>query len=35
VRLEKGHTEGLEPHITEELVKLMLQAQGGKLQKAM
>jgi hypothetical protein len=35
VRLEKGHTEGLEPHITEELVKLMLQAPGGKLQKAM
>jgi pimeloyl-ACP methyl ester carboxylesterase len=35
VRLEKGHTEGLEPRITEELVKLMLQAPGGKLQKAM
>jgi hypothetical protein len=26
VRLEKGHTEGLEPHVTEELVKLMLSA---------
>jgi len=34
VRLEKGHTEGLEPNITEELVKLMLQAPGGKIQKA-
>jgi hypothetical protein len=32
VRLEKGHTEGLEPGITEELVKLMLSAGGGKLQ---
>jgi len=26
VRLGKGHTEGLEPHVTEELVKLMLSA---------
>jgi len=33
IRLEKGHTEGLEPKITEELVKLMLSAKGGKLQK--
>ena len=33
VRLEKGHTEGLEPHVTEELVKLMLSAKGGKLQQ--
>lgn len=32
MRLEKGHTEGLEPRITEELVKLMLSAKGGKLQ---
>ena len=32
VRLEKGHTEGLEPKVTEELVKLMLSAKGGKLQ---
>lgn len=31
-RLEKGHTEGLEPKITEELVRLMLSATGGKLQ---
>jgi hypothetical protein len=33
VRLEKGHTEGLEPAVTEELVKLMLSAKGGKLQQ--
>lgn len=33
VRLEKGHTEGLEPKITEALVKLMVSAKGGKLQK--
>ena len=26
VRMEKGHTEGLEPHVTEQLVKLMLSA---------
>jgi hypothetical protein len=31
VRLAKGHTEGLEPNITEELVKLMLSASGGKI----
>jgi hypothetical protein len=34
VRIEKGHTEGLEPGITEELVKLMLSAKGGKIQQA-
>jgi hypothetical protein len=33
VRLDKGHTEGLEPNITEALVKLMLSAKGGKLQQ--
>ena len=33
VRLEKGHTEGLEPRVTEELIKLMLSARGGKLQQ--
>ena len=32
VRLDKGPTEGLEPKITEELIKLMLSAKGGKLQ---
>lgn len=33
VRLDKGHTEGLEPKITEELIKLMLSAKGGKIQQ--
>jgi pimeloyl-ACP methyl ester carboxylesterase len=31
VRLDKGHTEGLEPAITEEVVRLMVAAPGGKL----
>ena len=30
VRLDKGHTEGLEPRITEEIVKLIVAAPGGK-----
>ncbi len=34
VRIDKGHTEGLEPKVTEELVKLMLSAKGGKIQQA-
>ena len=34
VRLDKGHTEGLEPRITEELIKLMLSAKGGKIQQS-
>jgi pimeloyl-ACP methyl ester carboxylesterase len=34
VRLGKGHTEGLEPKVTEELVKLMISANGGKIQQA-
>jgi len=34
VRLEKGHTEGLEPNITEALVKLMVSAPGGKIAQA-
>ena len=33
VRIDKGHTEGLEPRVTEELVKLMLSARGGKIQQ--
>ncbi len=33
VRVDKGHTEGLEPRITEELVKLIVSAPGGKAQK--
>ena len=31
LRLDKGHTEGLEPKITEELIKMMVAAPGGKL----
>lgn len=31
VRLDKGHTEGLEPVITEEIVRLMTRARGGKI----
>jgi len=34
VRLEKGHTEGLEPNATEALVKLMVSAPGGKIAQA-
>jgi len=34
VRLDKGHTEGLEPRITEKLVTMMVAAPGGKLQAA-
>jgi len=30
VRLDKGHTEGLEPHITEELIRMIVGAPGGK-----
>jgi hypothetical protein len=33
VRLDKGHTEGLEPKVTEELIKLMLSSRGGKFQQ--
>lgn len=33
VRLDKGHTEGLEPRIVEELLKLVVAAPGGKLQR--
>lgn len=32
VRLDKGHTEGLEPKVTEQLVQLLVSARGGKLQ---
>jgi hypothetical protein len=34
VRLDKGHTEGLEPRITEELVKMIVAAPGGKAQRS-
>ncbi|HEY2052114.1 MAG TPA: hypothetical protein VGH03_22455 [Caulobacteraceae bacterium] len=30
VRLDKGHTEGLEPRVTEEIIRLMVSAPGGK-----
>lgn len=30
VRLDKGHTEGLEPKVTEALVKMIADAPGGK-----
>lgn len=30
MRLDKGHTEGLEPHITETLIKMIAGAPGGK-----
>jgi hypothetical protein len=33
VRLDKGHTEGLEPRVTEELIKLMVSAPGGKVRE--
>jgi hypothetical protein len=33
MRMDKGHTEGLEPRVTEEIVKMMLAARGGKIQK--
>ena len=32
VRMDKGHTEGLEPKVTEALVKMMVEAPGGKAQ---
>ena len=31
VRLDKGHTEGLEPHVTETLIEMILAAPGGKV----
>jgi len=33
VRLDKGHTEGLEPRVTEELIRMMVTAPGGKAQQ--
>ena len=32
MRMDKGHTEGLEPRVTEEIVKMLLSARGGKIQ---
>jgi hypothetical protein len=34
VRLDKGHTEGLEPRVMEEIIKRIASAPGGKLQRA-
>jgi hypothetical protein len=34
VRLDKGHTEGLEPNVTRVLLELMVSAPGGKLTAA-
>jgi len=31
VRLDKGHTEGLEPRVTETLIQMMVSAPGGKI----
>ena len=31
LRRDKGHTEGLEPKITEELIKMIVSAPGGKV----
>ena len=33
-RMDTGHTEGLEPHVTEAIVKLMVAAPGGKISGA-
>lgn len=33
LRLDKGHTEGLEPRITEEILKLVVSAPGGKARR--
>ena len=34
LRIDKGHTEGLEPKVTEEIVKLIVSAKGGRAQKS-
>lgn len=34
VRVDKGHTEGLEPNVTEQLVKMIVGAPGGKARRA-
>ncbi len=33
VRLDKGHTEGLEPEVTQRILELIVSASGGKLQR--
>lgn len=32
VRIDKGHTEGLEPRIVQEIIRMMVAANGGKIQ---
>jgi hypothetical protein len=32
LRVDKGHSEGLEPKVTEALIQMMLSAPGGKAQ---
>lgn len=34
VRIDKGHTEGLEPRITEAIIEMMVEAKGGKARGA-
>jgi hypothetical protein len=31
VRIDKGHTEGLEPLVTQKILDMMMSAKGGKL----
>ena len=31
IRLQKGHTEGLEPNVTDKLIQLATSAKGGKI----
>jgi hypothetical protein len=33
IRLDKGHTEGLEPKVMDEILKRLVSARGGKLQR--
>jgi hypothetical protein len=33
LRMDKGHTEGLEPKVTEALIKMIASAPGGKARK--
>ncbi|MCB1670902.1 MAG: hypothetical protein R3F41_16180 [Gammaproteobacteria bacterium] len=32
IRVDKGHTEGLEPNVVKEILRLMVSASGGKIQ---
>lgn len=34
VRIDKGHTEGLEPDVTKKIIQLMMRESGGKLSGA-